>query len=145
MVRWTRATVNDSRLLAEMNSRLLEDEGHRNRGMSLTDLDRRMAGWLSSGEYQAVLFRTDLPVAYALFRLDDPEVFLRQFFVEREQRRQGIGRAAFAILRNYVWTPSSRVTLEVLVHNVAAQAFWRAVGFRDYAVEMELPPEPGAQ
>ena len=144
-MQWTRATINESRLLAEMNSRLLEDEGHRKRGMSLADLDRRMAGWLGSGEYQAILFRTDLPVAYALFRLDGSDVFLRQFFVEREQRRQGIGRAALEILRNAVWTPSSRVTLEILAHNVAAQSFWRAVGFRDYAVEMELLPEPSGR
>lgn len=144
MVRWTKATVADSRLLAEMNSRLLEDEDHRSSGMSVADLDVRMAGWLRSGEYQAILFRTDSPVAYALFRYDGMDVFLRQFFVERERRRHGIGRAAFAILRELVWPPSSRVTLEVLTHNVAAQAFWRAIGFRDYAIGMELVPDSDA-
>jgi GNAT superfamily N-acetyltransferase len=144
MLRWTKATVTESRLLAEMNSRLLEDEGHRNRGMSLKDLDRRMSGWLSSGEYEAILFRTDLPVAYALFRRDGRDVFLRQFFVERERRRQGVGREALAILRESVWDPSSRVTLEVLAQNVAGKAFWQSVGFRDYAVGMELVPEPDA-
>ena len=143
-MRWTKATVTESRLLAEMNFRLLEDEAHRARGMSVADLDVRMAGWLRSGEYQAILFQTDSPVAYALFRHDGNEIFLRQFFVERERRRQGIGRAAFGILRESVWAPSSRVTLEVLSHNVAAKAFWQAVGFRDYAVGMELVRERDA-
>lgn len=68
--------------------------------------------------------------------------FLRQFFVERKLRRQGIGRAAFTVLRQSVWAPSARITLEVLVHNVAATAFWRAIGFRDYALGMELVPVP---
>jgi GNAT superfamily N-acetyltransferase len=123
-----------------MNSRLLEDEGHRNRSMSVADLELRVSAWLRSGEYEAVLFWIGPAVAYALFCREANEVFLRQFFVEREWRRQGIGRAAIAILQNEVWIPPARITLEVLADNAAAKTFWQAVGFRDYAVGMELVP-----
>ena len=142
-MRWTKATVDESRLLAEMNSRLLEDEGHRNRNMSVADLELRISAWLRAGEYEAVLFWVGPPAAYALFRREANEVFLRQFFVERERRRQGIGRAAVTILQNEVWIPPVRITLEVLAHNAVAKTFWQAVGFRDYAVGMEfVPGEP---
>ena len=59
-----------------------------------------MHGWLSGGEYRAVLFERDSqPVAYALYRADaDASIYLRQFFVAREHRRQGIGVAAIELL-----------------------------------------------
>jgi hypothetical protein len=41
-----------------------------------------MRGWLSSGEYSAVIFaQEDTPVAYALYREDADEVYLRQSWV----------------------------------------------------------------
>ena len=49
------ATLNDCPLLAAMNRQLLEDEGHRNRFMTVLQLEERMRGWLS-GEYRAVIF-----------------------------------------------------------------------------------------
>ena len=54
-----------------------------------------MRGWLST-EYRAVSFRREAPVvAYALFRNDEwNRIYLRQFFVVRDARRQGVGRAA---------------------------------------------------
>ena len=144
-LRWIQATPQLWRGLAEMNARLLEDEGHRNRDMPVSDLERRMRGWLESGEYEAVVFEIDGPVAYALFRRDGDEVFLRQLFVERECRRQGIGRAAVDLLVTEILGSPARVTLEVLSHNVAARHFWNAVGFRNYAVGMELVMRDAAE
>jgi hypothetical protein len=40
------ASVDDCRLLAEMNHQLIQDEGHRNK-MTVAELERRMRGWLS--------------------------------------------------------------------------------------------------
>jgi ribosomal protein S18 acetylase RimI-like enzyme len=59
----------------------------------------------------------------------------------QKQVAESVGRAAVAILQNEVWIPPVRITLEVLAHNTGAKTFWQAVGFRDYAVGMELVPE----
>lgn len=139
MLQYRRATLADVPLLAEWNRQLVQDEGHRNR-MTLPELEERMRGFLE-GEYTAILFEQEgVPVAYALYRQDADSLYLRHFFVERSRRRQGIGRQAMALLRGEIWPPDARVTVEVLVHNRAVHAFWRSVGFQDYAVTLELLP-----
>jgi ribosomal protein S18 acetylase RimI-like enzyme len=57
--------------------------------------------------------------------------------VTRDARRTGVGRAAFALLRQ-LWPPGARITVEVLSPNEAAQSFWRSVGFADYSLTLEL-------
>jgi hypothetical protein len=51
---YRRADAGDVPALAEMNARLIRDEGHRN-PMTVAELTTRLAGWLA-GEYEAVLF-----------------------------------------------------------------------------------------
>jgi GNAT superfamily N-acetyltransferase len=144
MLTHRRATAGDLDLLAEMNLRLIRDEGHRN-AMSVAELKQRMAQWLS-GEYVALIFEEDgfqersAVVAYALYAEREDEIYLRQLFVARERRRQGIGRWAVAILRSEVWPQTKRLTVEVLVRNAAAVAFWRAVGYADYCLTLEILP-----
>jgi GNAT superfamily N-acetyltransferase len=70
--------------------------------------------------------RTREMVAYALFREQVDEIYLRQLFVVRNRRRQGIGRKAVEILRSQIWPKNKRLTVEVLVANQAGIAFWRA-------------------
>ena len=130
------ATVADAVALARMNWQLIRDEGHRNE-MSLTELEARMAGWLE-GEYTAVVFaESGQLVGYALYRQEPEHVYLRQFFVEPEYRRRGLGRAAIEWLHENAWN-GGRVRLDVLVGNAVGLAFWRAVGFRDYCLILEL-------
>lgn len=134
------ADLDDAPLLARLNRQLIEDEGHRNIGMAVEQLEARMRGFLQV-EYAAVLFERDgMVVAYTLFRDDGEAIYLRQLFVCRNCRRQGIGRQAVRLLRQTVWPAHKRITVEVLAHNQAGQAFWRAVGFQDYCVTLELPP-----
>src|SRR5258706_1589217 len=97
------ATLNDCPLLAELNHQLLQDEGHRNRFMTVPQLEERMRGWLS-GEYRAVIFEDcgDI-VVHALYRERPDEIYLRQLFVVRERRRQGLGRRAVEIFRSHIW------------------------------------------
>ena len=135
-----RATLNDCALLAELNHQLIRDEGHRNR-MTVPELEQRMKGWLAS-EYAAMLFENDGEVvAYALYREQPEEIYLRQLSVARNRRRQGIGRQAVEILRSKIWPKNKRLTVEVLVQNEAAVAFWRAVGYKDYSLTLEILPE----
>ena len=125
-----------------MNAQLIRDEGHRN-AMTESELQMRMQGWLA-GEYTAVIFERDAaPVGYVLYLREEPHTYLRQFFVERDWRRQGMGRAAIEWLLKNEWHDAPRVRLEVLTGNTGAIAFWRAVGFSDYAITMERRVAPG--
>ena len=136
----------DVPLLAELNQQLQIDESH-SRRMELPELEERMGRWLASGGYEAVLVEGEnRPVGYALFRREsDPEhVYLKQFFVCRDCRRQGIGRQAIEWLRAHVWHDSPAIYLDALVNNDRGIAFWRAVGFRDYCITMELKQESSA-
>src|SRR5664279_3934377 len=134
-----RAMLDDCALLAELNHQLIRDEGHRNK-MTVPELEQRMKNWLAS-EYAAVIFEKDGEVfAYALYREQPEEIYLRQLFVVRNRRRKGIGRKAMEILRTKIWPASKRLTVDVLVQNTAAIAFWRAVGYKDYCLALEISP-----
>jgi predicted acetyltransferase len=136
-VKFRRATVDDSALLAELNHQLIRDEGHRNK-MTVPELEQRMRGWLQS-EYTAILFDdANKTVAYALYSEQTEGIYLRQLFVVRNRRRQGIGRQAIEIMRRQIWAENRRHTVEVLVKNTAAVAFWRAVGYQDYCLTLEI-------
>jgi GNAT superfamily N-acetyltransferase len=135
-VRYRNATAADAPVLAQMNHRLIRDEGHRNR-MSVSELGERMRSWLD-GEYQAVLFEDEQgAVGYALYKREPEWVYVRQFFIQPERRRQGIGRAAWAWLRENPWREAPRIRLDVLVGNTSGIAFWRSLGFEDYCITME--------
>ena len=133
------ATLDDCPRLAELNHQLIRDEGHRN-SMSVPELEQRMRGWIS-GEYRAIIYEdAGGVVAYALFREQAEEIYLRQLFVVRHRRGQGIGRQAVAILRSQIWPKTKRLTVEVLVANQRAVKFWRSVGYADYALSLEMLP-----
>ena len=138
------ATLNDCPILAELNHQLLEDEGHRNRFMQLPHLEERMRRWLSA-QYRAVLFEDNGEiVAYALYREEQDENYLRQLFVARDRRRHGLGRQAVEILRSKIWPTGKRLTVDVLVGNTGAIAFWRSVGYQDYCLALEILPDKPA-
>jgi len=135
------ASLDDCPLLAECNHQLIQDEGHRN-PMSIAELEERMRGWLTANEYQAVIFEEhEKAVAYALFRETDDEIYLRQFFVARHQRRAGIGSHAIQKLFADFWSPHKRWTVSVLVKNIPAVAFWRSQGYAEYALTLEIMPD----
>jgi predicted acetyltransferase len=141
---WRLATKRDCRLLAELNHQLIADELHRNQ-MNIAELEARMKNWLEEA-YEAVLFDVGGElVAYALYRVQSGEIYLRHFFVARHRRRQGIGREAMALLRDHIWPKAERLTVSVLVHNQAAVSFWRAMGYRDYCLTLEILRQPGAR
>jgi len=134
------AEEKDLDLLAEWNHQLIRDEGHRN-PMTVPQLKERMRNWIS-GEYTAIVFyKNTEPVAYSLFREQENEIYLRQFFVKRGHRRKGIGKKAIKILMGKIWNPSKRLTVEVLCHNQEGIAFWKAAGYKEYCLTLEKMPE----
>ncbi|HET6620357.1 MAG TPA: GNAT family N-acetyltransferase [Dongiaceae bacterium] len=136
-LRIDRATQADIPLLAALNLELYEDERHPY-PLDLPALTERMARWVA-GEYQVLLFRRGARVAgYAVWREEEFGAYLRQFFICRDQRRRGVGRAVMTLLRRDALPPDRPLHLEASVWNTGAIAFWRALGFRDFGLSMEL-------
>ncbi|HEY1269726.1 MAG TPA: GNAT family N-acetyltransferase [Candidatus Binatia bacterium] len=134
------ASLDDCKKLAEWNHQLIRDEGDRN-PMNIAQLEERMSNWLASREYTAVIFEhDDEPGAYALFRSSSDEIYLRQLFVVRHRRRQGIGRRAIEMLISELFDKRKRLTVAVLAHNHSAISFWHALGFTDYSLHLEMMP-----
>ena len=112
--------------------------------MTVSELEQRMRGWLAT-DYAAVVFEdAGEVIAYALYRENTDEIYLRQLFVVRAWRRKGIGRRAIDVLRSDIWPKTKRLTVEVLVDNKAATAFWRSVGYKDYSLTLEILPMPAS-
>jgi GNAT superfamily N-acetyltransferase len=142
-VQFRLANIADAPQLARMNRQLIQDEGHRN-PMTDAQLEERMTKWIGSGEYRAAIFESAGEICgYALYRREPEHVYLRQLFVARDRRRNGIGRAAFEWLTKNAWQGISRVRIDVLIENKTAQAFWRSVGFHDYCLTMEAEIKHG--
>jgi len=108
--------------------------------MTIAELEVRMRTWLQT-DYKAVrFFSSELPIGYALFRSSPDELYLRQLFIAQDQRRRGFGRECFQILRREIWPNDVRLTVEVLSRNTPAVDFWRAVGYIDYSITLEIMP-----
>ena len=140
------ATDADLTALTRLNRQLIEDEGHHNRAKSDAELEERMRDFLA-GDYQAVLFEdAGRIVAYALYTNHSEHndtidtIYLRQFFVCRDCRRKGIGRAAIRVLKEEIWPKKKRLTVGVLWHNDVGRAFWQAVGYKAYSLDLEILP-----
>jgi GNAT superfamily N-acetyltransferase len=134
------ATRADAEVLGELNRQLIQDEGHRNR-MTSPELVARLREWLVGGYRVSIFEDASGILAYALYRENEDHVYLRQFFVQRRQRRNGVGRQCMKILLSEIWPKDKRITVDVLCHNQAGIAFWRAVGFSDYSLTLERLPD----
>ncbi len=131
------ATESDVPWLAKMNQQLIQDEGHRNK-MTLPELEQRMSNFLQK-EYEAViasLGQTD--IGYALYRQDPEWLYLRQVFIINSIRCKGFGRRFIEWLRINPWNKCKRVRTDVLVDNIAGIDFWKAVGFKEYCITLEM-------
>ena len=109
--------------------------------MDVAELTERMRGFLAA-TYKAVLFEDDGKViAYALYHpFEESDLYLRQFFVVRGKRREGLGRAAVRLLFEEIFPKSARIVVTALSHNQRALAFWSEVGFDEYCISFERLP-----
>lgn len=130
-----KATLSDVGMLAELNKHLIEDEQHPN-PMTGAQLAGRMASWLQN-EYTCYLaVAGDATLGYCLFRDDDNFYYMRQLFVARAHRRQGVATKLLDWLYENVWV-DKKVRLDVLAHNQAAIAFYESYGFAIGCYRME--------
>lgn len=132
-----RVEIEEAVRLAPLNHQLIIDEGHRN-SMTLDGLTDRMKNWLSDGYVAIVAEDSKAILGYALYRLEPEYIYVRQLFILQQRRREGIGRAIIDFLMSNHLSSKPRIRIEVLSQNVAAQKFWRSIGFVDYAITMEL-------
>lgn len=129
-----------------MNRQLIEDEGSRN-PMREPELEERFGRFLDLG-WKIVLFEhAGEVVGYAMHRFDPDEtepsglrVYLRQFFIGREHRRRGLGRAAFEALVSLPDLRGKRVIVETLISNPEGRAFWGRLGFTTFAETLDWRP-----
>lgn len=130
-----RASDDDLDALAVMNRQLIEDEGHEN-DMSLEQLRARMRGFVRS-DYEAYVFEEDeAVVGYALVNRAEEPLYLRQFFIRREERRRGLGTLAFSSLLAEL--KADTIDVDVLVWNRQGIEFWRSLGFEERSIRMRF-------
>jgi ribosomal protein S18 acetylase RimI-like enzyme len=134
-MRFTEATLSDVGTPAELNKRLIEDEDHPN-PMNVEQLADRMSGWLQD-EYSCYLpVAEGTTIAYCVFRDDGEFYYMRQLFVERTHRRQGIATKLLDWMYAHVWA-DKKVRLDVLAHNKEAISFYENYGFSTSCFRME--------
>ena len=142
---WLRkAEPVDFPLLSQMNLELIQDEGDCN-PMNVAQLQERFANFLNNDGWQVDLFiEGERVMGYATYRyepnLAEPSgqcIQLRQFFVSRQARGSGIGKAALNLLAQERFQTGERVFLHVLETNPGGKAFWARSGFVPYATIME--------
>ena len=133
------ATLADTDLLAAMNKQLIEDEGHDN-PMTVQQLIERMEGFLSR-DYTALLFADSdgVTVGYALINKATDPLYLRQFFICRDERRKGYGRRFFYKMLDYLGVET--IDIEVLAWNDTGKAFWESLNFKPRSVYMRYEGE----
>lgn len=135
-----KATYRDIPLLTQMNKRLIEDEKSPNT-MDDEQLQRRMVSFID-GRYKGwILEAGSEPAGYALTIDQNTELYVRHFFVDRPYRRRGYGRWLINWLDQNLFVHYQKITVDVLSHNPDAIAFWRAVGFVDHHIHLEMKVE----
>lgn len=133
------ATEADIPQLAALNLQLMEDEQHPYM-LPLDELRARMTRWVA-GEYHVLVFRNGARICgYAAWCTEERGIYLRHFFICRDQRRQGLGRIIIDWLRRDHFPKDQPLQLEAAIWNKDAIAFWRAIGFKDFGLTMEMKP-----
>ena len=136
-----KCSLSDVEKLAQLNKQLIEDEKSDNT-MNIEELKVRMRDFLE-GEYSAYFFmENDGITGYALVRHSSNPLYLRQFYIDRNFRRQGKGRAALKLLLEELKT--DKIDIEVLSWNGPAVKFWESCGFVERSRYMRMDAKKSA-
>jgi len=128
MIEINECTEKDIKLLAKMNKQLIEDEKSNNL-MDIAQLENRMNDFLNNG-YKAFFFIIEEKIiGYALCDMTKEPKYLRQFFINREERRKHYGKNAFDKLLEKL--EAKEIEIDVLVWNEDGIKFWGNIGFKE--------------
>jgi N-acetylglutamate synthase-like GNAT family acetyltransferase len=134
MVDINECKLENVNLLAEMNKQLIEDEKSDNI-MDISQLKNRMVDFLNNG-YKAFLFSVEKNiVGYALCDITKRPIYLRQFFIKREERRKYYGKESFKKLLEKVGT--NEIEIDVYSWNKTGKKFWESIGFTKQWIRMK--------
>jgi RimJ/RimL family protein N-acetyltransferase len=124
----------DTEKLAKLNKMLIEDE-KANNTMDIQQLKERMAEFFHTG-YKAYYFigEQNNIVGYALCDFNKTPIYLRQFFINRAERRKKYGQLAFKKLLDYINT--NQIEIDVYTWNTIGIKFWQSLGFEDQYIHM---------
>ncbi|MGY4759691.1 N-acetyltransferase family protein [Paenibacillus caseinilyticus] len=107
--------------------------------MNLKQLKDRMRGFINT-DYKAYTFEVDDEIiGYALVNHIRKPLYLRQFFICRNCRRNGYGKLAFEKLLEVLDTRN--IDIEVMYWNNTGYAFWKSLGFKERSVYMRHQEE----
>jgi len=144
VIRIKAASMDDVGLLAEMNKHLIEDEGSFN-PMDREQLQHRMRNWLKTDWRADLLMHGEETAGYALYRFkendyhpDIKEVYLRQYFIGREHRGNGLGLQGIMLLRELRFRDVNAIEIDVLEANRIGKSFWLRAGFEPYSCNMKM-------
>lgn len=134
-----KCTMKDVAKLALLNKQLIEDEKSDN-AMNISELERRMKGFLET-DYNAYFFiENSQIIGYALIRNTSNPIYLRQFFIGRDYRRHHYGTQAFQMLLKHLDINETshyrEIDLEVLPWNKNGLEFWKHCGFSETCIAM---------
>lgn len=138
-------TEIDVPLVAKWNIQLHEDEA--STPMTVEAAEDRYRRWLKGGTFQGALcIVNNEPIGYIIFehRPVHPDlrasesVYVRQFFICRDSRRNHYGTTAFNVFLNTYVPQTANVILNVKSSNPAGQKFWESLGFNPENIEYEL-------
>ena len=139
-----------------MNRHLIDDEGGRN-PMSVNQLADRFRSWLD-GTWQVDLLIEPIDgpaqplaesvVGYAVYQVrhdeyrpEAIEVYVRQFYIERQRRSRGLGSEGYRRLTQERFPAGCAISLEVLGTNPAGRRFWEKLGFAPYSTTLKHSPD----
>ena len=130
-----KCTLADVTQLALLNKQLIDDEKSNNT-MSIKELEERMHEFVTT-EYDAYFFiMQETVVGYALVKNKCNPLYLRQFLIRREYRKNHYGTQAFQSLMKYLNV--NTIDIEVLPWNETGIRFWESLGFRELSRYMRL-------
>ena len=125
--------LSDIRQLAVLNLQLIEDEKSDN-PMTVEELEDQMSEFMN-GDYNAYFYRDEGSIiGYALVRISSRPMYLRHFFVCREYRRNGCGKAFFGDLLKELGVRT--IDIEVYLWNETGKRFWESLGFSPRCIYM---------
>jgi ribosomal protein S18 acetylase RimI-like enzyme len=134
MINIQECTISDANILAEMNRQLIEDEKE-NSKIDLPQLIKRMVNFLNN-EYKAFFIKNgNIIVGYFLCDMSKSPIYIRQFFIKREERRKHSGKEAFFELKNYF--KIDEIELDVYTWNETGIKFWESLGFKRQLIRMK--------
>ena len=132
-IHWSPATLDDVHAIALMSRNEIENN------LEWTYKPRQMANLLIEPDTCTVCMRYEPDdddksqlVGFGTVKLNQDTADIILLAVDRSVRRKGIGRSIMEWLeRIAVVAGITRIHLEVRLHNVAAQKFYRSLGFKE--------------